>query len=117
MTPFRRSPRHRERPFPVLSAGCDQVWQRKRLVGLVSIVRETTVRSWVSGKSLAAGILDAPQPVVSAIPLTYFSQRAKALVEPAAQRWIRAEPPWANAWTCSSVAIVVSPGKVVSSAP
>ena len=30
---------------------------------------------------------------------------------------MRAEPPLANARTCSSVAIVVSPGKVVSSAP
>ena len=35
----------------------------------------------------------------------------------ASHRWIRAEPPLANARTCSSVAIVVSPGKVVSSAP
>ena len=32
-------------------------------------------------------------------------------------RWIRAEPPFANARTCSTVAIVVSPGNVVSSAP
>ncbi len=32
-------------------------------------------------------------------------------------RWIRADPPFANARTCSAVAMVVSPGKVVSSAP
>ena len=32
-------------------------------------------------------------------------------------RWMRAEPPLANAFTCSTVAIVVSPGNVVSSAP
>ena len=32
-------------------------------------------------------------------------------------RWIRAEPPLANARTCSTVAMLVSPGKVVSSAP
>jgi hypothetical protein len=32
-------------------------------------------------------------------------------------RWIRAEPPLANARTCSTVAMVVSPGKVVSSPP
>ena len=32
-------------------------------------------------------------------------------------RWMRAEPPLAKARTWSSVAIVVSPGKVVSSAP
>ena len=30
---------------------------------------------------------------------------------------MRAEPPFAKARTCSTVAIVVSPGKVVSSAP
>ena len=34
-----------------------------------------------------------------------------------AQRWMRAEPPFANARTCSTLAIVVSPGNVVSSAP
>ena len=33
-----------------------------------------------------------------------------------AQRWMRAEPPLAKARTCS-VAIVVSPGNVVSNAP
>ena len=33
------------------------------------------------------------------------------------QRWIRADPPLAKARTCSTVAIVVSPGKVVRSAP
>ena len=33
------------------------------------------------------------------------------------QRWMRAEPPLAKAFTCSSVAMVVSPGNVVSSAP
>jgi len=33
------------------------------------------------------------------------------------QRWMRAEPPAANARTSASVAIVVSPGKVVSRAP
>jgi hypothetical protein len=32
-------------------------------------------------------------------------------------RCMRAEPPWAKARTCSRVAMVVSPGKVVSSAP
>src|ERR1700685_216161 len=32
-------------------------------------------------------------------------------------RCIRADPPCANARTCSTVAMVVSPGKVVSSAP
>ena len=32
-------------------------------------------------------------------------------------RWMRAEPPLANAFTCSTVAIVVSPGNVVSNAP
>ena len=32
-------------------------------------------------------------------------------------RCTRAEPPLANAFTCSTVAIVVSPGNVVSSAP
>ena len=30
---------------------------------------------------------------------------------------MRAEPPWAKAFTCFTVAIVVSPGNVVSSAP
>ncbi len=35
----------------------------------------------------------------------------------AGHRWIRAEPPLANARTCSTVAIVVSPGNVVISAP
>jgi hypothetical protein len=34
-----------------------------------------------------------------------------------AYRWIRADPPLAKARTCSAVAMVVSPGKVVSSAP
>ncbi len=33
------------------------------------------------------------------------------------QRWIRAEPPFANALTCSTDAMVVSPGYVVRSAP
>ena len=33
------------------------------------------------------------------------------------QRWMRAEPPLASALTCSTVAIVVSPGNVVSKAP
>ena len=33
------------------------------------------------------------------------------------QRWMRADPPLAKARTCSSVAIVVSPGNVVISAP
>ena len=33
------------------------------------------------------------------------------------QRWIRADPPLAKAFTCSTVAIVVSPGNVVSRAP
>jgi hypothetical protein len=32
-------------------------------------------------------------------------------------RWMRAEPPWAKARTCSIVAMVVSPGNVVSNAP
>src|SRR5579864_5391814 len=32
-------------------------------------------------------------------------------------RWMRADPPLANARTCSRVAIVVSPGNVVSRAP
>ena len=32
-------------------------------------------------------------------------------------RWMRADPPLANARTWSTVAMVVSPGKVVSSAP
>ena len=32
-------------------------------------------------------------------------------------RWMRAEPPFAKARTCSTVAMVVSPGNVVSSAP
>ncbi len=36
---------------------------------------------------------------------------------PHAHRWMRADPPLANALTCSTVAMVVSPGKVVSSAP
>ena len=35
----------------------------------------------------------------------------------ARQRWMRADPPLAKAFTCSTVAMVVSPGKVVSSAP
>jgi hypothetical protein len=43
----------------------------------LSIVRKITVRSWVSGKALAAGILGDPQPVASAIPLTYSSNDAK----------------------------------------
>src|SRR5690348_3744520 len=34
-----------------------------------------------------------------------------------AQRWMRADPPEAKARTCSRVAIVVSPGKVVIKAP
>ena len=33
------------------------------------------------------------------------------------QRWMRAEPPAAKARTCSMVAMVVSPGKVVIRAP
>jgi hypothetical protein len=36
---------------------------------------------------------------------------------PPRQRWILAEPPFANARTCSTVAMVVSPGNVVSNAP
>ena len=45
--------------------------------GRVSIVRGIIVRSWVSGKALAAGILGDPEPVDSAIPLTDFSNDAE----------------------------------------
>jgi len=37
--------------------------------------------------------------------------------DPRNYRWMRADPPLAKARTCSTVAMVVSPGKVVSSAP
>ncbi len=43
------------------------------------------------------------------------AQRARSAI--ALQRWIRADPPFAKSFTCSSVAIVVSPGNVVRSAP
>ncbi len=39
------------------------------------------------------------------------------LVQPANYRWMRADPPCANCTTWSSVAMVVSPGNVVISAP
>ncbi len=45
------------------------------------------------------------------------SNREADATSTGAYRWIRAEPPLAKACTCSTVAMLVSPGNVVSSAP
>src|SRR5262249_20260867 len=55
------------------------------------------------------------------MPLVQLARRSglkqKILVKKFRHRWIRADPPFANDRTCASVAIVVSPGKVVVNAP
>jgi hypothetical protein len=59
---------------------------------------------------------EAPQKPVSPLPCE-TSILVLASIPVAHYRWMRADPPLAKARTCSTVAMVVSPGKVVSNAP
>ncbi len=76
----------------------------------------------IDSSSVIAAILRGPKVVAEAggnrlrpvaAPLAWREVRA----EKSPYRWMRAVPPCAKARTCSTVAIVVSPGNVVSSAP
>ena len=87
------------------------------LPGIQTAVTGRQKAGWTRVTAIKPAIILLVKEIVMPDECIRFRHESQCPVVKRYYRWMRAEPPLANARTCSSVAMVVSPGKVVSSAP